>query len=181
MGVDAHNLVPDGHQALTKRFNKSEERPDLLAALQPLHRPLFDTPLSTSAATAVIDGATGEQITFSSLAASAATIAGQIEALVPNQYQPVPILLHKGAEQVVGVMATLLSGRAYVPLSTSWPEERLLQIIGIVDARVILTTKSAGKPYEEGEGLVWQRVKRIDVDLGLGKAGGEQANGGGLR
>jgi len=171
MGIDAHNLVPEAHVALTQKFNANEVRPDLLAALQPLHRPLFDTALSNSTATAVVDGATGAEVSFSSLAKSAIEYAEQLEALIPNKKQPVPILLHKGAEQVVAVMAALVSGRAYVPLSTSWPEERILQIVDIVDAKVILTTKEAAEPYENGE--VWQRIQRIDLDMGLGRTAAE--------
>ena len=95
MGTDAHNLVPEAHIALTRKFNANESRPDLLAALQPLHRPLFDTALSNSTATAVVDGATGTEVIFSSLARSAIKYAEQLEALVPNEKQPVPILVHK--------------------------------------------------------------------------------------
>lgn len=95
MGIDAHNLVPEAHVALTQKFNANEVRPDLLAALQPLHRPLFDTALSNSTATAVVDGATGAEVSFSSLAKSAIEYAERLEALIPNKKQPVPILLHK--------------------------------------------------------------------------------------
>lgn len=47
----------------------------------------------------------------------------------------VPIVMPKGPEQVVAVLAVLLAGGAYLPLQGDWPKERLSWIIAHSDAR----------------------------------------------
>ena len=85
---------------------------------------------------AVDDGAT--RLTYAELIARARSIGDLIAPLEG----PIGILLPVSTEYIVAIVATLLAGKAYVPMDESFPEKRNLRIVGhsgmtavIVDAR----------------------------------------------
>lgn len=71
----------------------------------------------------------------------------------------VGIGLERSLEMVVAALATLKAGGAYVPLDPSYPEDRLLFMLGDSGARVLLTHGALGERLAAGS---W---KTIDVDL----------------
>ena len=66
----------------------------------------------------------------------------------PNLLQcsphPRPLRLHRSHEQVVGIVATLESGGAYLPLDATWPLERRTFIVN--ELRRLLTGVPTGEP-----------------------------------
>lgn len=63
-----------------------------------------------------------------------------VRSLGGNTYaEPVGVLLPKGWEQVVAVLAAHVAGRAYVPMSVHWPAERLRAIADAVGMRACFT------------------------------------------
>ncbi|EPS44867.1 hypothetical protein H072_1138 [Dactylellina haptotyla CBS 200.50] len=57
----------------------------------------------------------------------------------------VPILFEKSAWVVVAIMGVLKAGAAFVPLDINHPRQRLEEIIGQVDAKVVLATPTTEK------------------------------------
>ena len=55
----------------------------------------------------------------------------------PNQL--VAVVMDKGWEQIVAVMAILLSGAAYLPIDTRWPQRRREEVLTRAEVRVALT------------------------------------------
>jgi amino acid adenylation domain-containing protein len=85
---------------------------------------------------ALVDGTF--QMTFGELRQAALALANQIETLSPQEDKPVAILLHKGWPQVVACLATLMSGRAYLPIDTGSPRRRQIQILQGANAALII-------------------------------------------
>jgi amino acid adenylation domain-containing protein len=71
----------------------------------------------------------------------------------------VPVVMAKGWEQVVAVLAVLRSGAAYCPLDVALPNKRLAELIVDCDATVVLT-QSHSRPV-----LDLSRWPALDVDL----------------
>ncbi|HEX7180737.1 MAG TPA: AMP-binding protein [Thermoanaerobaculia bacterium] len=69
----------------------------------------------------------------------ALALAGRLQRLGLRPGEPVALVLERGPEQAVGILAALLSGAVCVPLDPSLPEERLKRRIEICGARVTLT------------------------------------------
>lgn len=91
----------------------------------------------------------------------ALAVAGRLQRLGVRPGEPVALVLERGPEQTVGILAALLSGAVCVPLDPSLPEERLKRRIEICGARVTLTrsdvtdwaTAEAEAPGEETAAL----------------------------
>ena len=58
--------------------------------------------------------------------------------------QPVAILLPKGVDQIIAVLAVLRAGGCYVPLDIHWPEHRIQQVLEQLDSPYLLTHSSLG-------------------------------------
>ncbi|WP_446038208.1 amino acid adenylation domain-containing protein [Streptomyces sp. SID1121] len=66
----------------------------------------------------------------------------------------VPVLLPRGAELVVALLAVLKAGAAYAPLDPEWPARRLREAMADLAAPLVVARSAAGTP--EGHGLpVW--------------------------
>ncbi|MGG4446589.1 amino acid adenylation domain-containing protein [Brevibacillus porteri] len=65
------------------------------------------------------------------------------------------ILMEKGWEQIVGMIATLACGAAYIPLQANWPQKRLTHVLKESAAPVILTQSwliSSGSSFVDSSG-----------------------------
>ena len=102
----------------------------------------------------------GERMTYRELDARADRLARHLAALNVGPEVRVGLLLERGPEQVVAVLAVLKAGGCCVPVDTSYPPERIALMLEDSEARVLLTrsTLPAGLP---ADGL---RVVRLDRD-----------------
>ncbi len=79
-----------------------------------------------------------EEVTYSELWSSAADTA---ELLKKQGEAPVIIYGNGGADPVIAMIACLLAGRAYVPVSAGTPEIRLKKIIDAASCSLVLKTE----------------------------------------
>jgi amino acid adenylation domain-containing protein len=65
----------------------------------------------------------------------------------------VGLLMERGTEAVISLLAILKAGGAYVPLDPEYPRERLRFMLEDSDVRVVLTNAGLGSLLGEGEGI----------------------------
>ena len=81
-----------------------------------------------------------ESYSYSELNSSANAIASHLKQHGVTKNKLVPIVIHRSFEMVAGIIGTLKSGGAYVPVDISWPVKRIQTILQDCSAHVILTT-----------------------------------------
>ncbi|CAG8957989.1 hypothetical protein HYFRA_00000332 [Hymenoscyphus fraxineus] len=98
-------------------------------------------------------------LTYAELSALATSLAVDlVEAGVgPEIY--VPISFEKGVWSVVGIMAILMAGGAFVPLDASHPKTRLQHIINGVSAKLVLCSPQ----YQNNFAGIVERVLPVDA------------------
>lgn len=137
-GVPSRLLPPD---QLARQASLNQTRRELpalgnvlgdLLPLQAAHRP---------DQLAVIAGE--REISYRDLLAEVAGLAAALRAAGSRRGRPVAVMVEKGLDQLMAVLAVVETGCAYLPLDVSWPSERLRQLIedsgielAIVSARV---------------------------------------------
>ncbi|HEU4328800.1 MAG TPA: amino acid adenylation domain-containing protein, partial [Roseiflexaceae bacterium] len=115
--------------------------PDL-AAHQLVERQAARTP----EAVAVVSGA--GQLTYAELDTRANRLAHHLLAAGVRPDTPVGICMERSPELVVGILAILKAGAAYVPLDPAYPPERLALMLGDARADVLLTRPGAWAPAD---------------------------------
>ncbi|MGW6912669.1 amino acid adenylation domain-containing protein [Kitasatospora sp. NPDC054939] len=100
----------------------------------------------TPGATALVSG--GRTLTFAELDGLADRLARRLRRGGVGPETRVALLLPRGVELVVAVLAVLKAGGAYVPLDTGDPAERIAYMLGDADVRIVLTDRghAAGLP-----------------------------------
>jgi natural product biosynthesis luciferase-like monooxygenase protein/amino acid adenylation domain-containing protein len=83
-----------------------------------------------------------ERLTYRELEAGAERLADRLERLGVGPDRIAGICLERSLEMVVGMLAVLKAGGAYLPLDPSYPEERLLWMLGDSGASVLLTSSA---------------------------------------
>ncbi|MDX7991891.1 non-ribosomal peptide synthetase/type I polyketide synthase [Xenorhabdus littoralis] len=87
--------------------------------------------------TAVVDAS--RQIDYQTLWSQSQTLASHLRAQ-ENQTSPlIGVVMEKGWEQVVAVIAVLLAGRAYLPIDASYPQQRIHQLLASGEVDTVLT------------------------------------------
>ncbi|MBB6347807.1 pyochelin synthetase [Nonomuraea muscovyensis] len=87
--------------------------------------------------TAVISG--DDVLTYADLAARSATVAARLAELGLAAGDRVAVVMDKGWEQVVAVIAVLRAGGVYLPIDTNQPQARRERILADADVRLTLT------------------------------------------
>jgi amino acid adenylation domain-containing protein len=95
------------------------------------------------AETAVVCG--GEGMTYEQLDTAANRLARLLIARGAGPERTVALALPRSPDLVVAILAVLKAGAAYLPLDTSYPEERLAYLLDDVAPVLVLTTSTAGK------------------------------------
>ncbi len=135
--------LPQGHLGLLA----PGELPRHAELPPPPDRTLIDLWSAQVAATPDADAVRdrGTHLTYGELDARADQLAARLAALGAGPERVVGIALPRTAELIVGVLAVLKSGAAYLPLDPAYPAARLAYILA--DARpvvVLATTETAG-------------------------------------
>jgi amino acid adenylation domain-containing protein/non-ribosomal peptide synthase protein (TIGR01720 family) len=91
-------------------------------------------------------------VTYAELAGRASALARRLSALAPGHGQRIAVVMEKGWEQVVAVLAVLEAGAAYLPVEAALPAARRRELLAQAGAAVVLTqeklTDLAGWPDE---------------------------------
>ncbi len=93
----------------------------------------------TPEAIAVVAG--DRSLAFAELNAAANRLAHHLRALGVRPDDRVGICIERGWQMVVGLLAILKSGGAYVPMDPSYPPDRLVHMLGDSAPRVLLTER----------------------------------------
>lgn len=100
-------------------------------------------------------------LTYEDLYQRANYLGYQLRQLGVNPNQLVAVVMEKGWEQVVGVLAILMAGSAYVPIDPTLPQERRWQLLEQSEVKVVLTQSWLD------DTIAWpEAVQRICVDTG---------------
>ncbi|MBC8943854.1 non-ribosomal peptide synthetase/type I polyketide synthase [Xenorhabdus indica] len=79
------------------------------------------------------------QLDYRTLWSQSLTLAVHLQAQ-ENQTSPlVSVVMEKGREQVIAVIAILLAGRAYLPIDASYPQQRIHQLLALGEVDTVLT------------------------------------------
>ncbi|MFD4593897.1 AMP-binding protein [Streptomyces rubiginosohelvolus] len=127
----------------------SQEAPQE-APHETLHGAVARWAARTPAATAVVHGA--RRLSYAELDRAADARAGSLARRGVVAGDLVPVLLPRGTELIVSVLAVLKLGAAYALLDPAWPDGRIREVTDRLGARLIVT----GDPGCERSGLpVW--------------------------
>jgi amino acid adenylation domain-containing protein len=105
----------------------------------------------------------GEEITYGELDRRANRLAHRLRALGVRAEDRVGLAVERSLDMVVGVLAILKAGAAYVPLDLSYPEERLAFMLEDARASVLVSQQrcaahlpASGTPvvYLDGDGVI---------------------------
>jgi amino acid adenylation domain-containing protein/FkbM family methyltransferase len=100
-----------------------------------------------------------DRLTFSELNARANRLAHFLRRSGVGPESLVGVLMPRSVEMMVGVLAVLKAGGAYLPLDPAYPSERLRYMVEDAGARVVLTRAGMEEKLEGLDG-----VEMVDVD-----------------
>ncbi len=96
----------------------------------------------------------GERLTYRQLNRRANRVAHRLLELGVSAEIPVCMLLERSLDCIVSLLAILKAGGIFVPLDPSSPAERIRQIVGQVEARVVITDRQFASRIHLPHGLV---------------------------
>lgn len=105
----------------------------------------------------------GEALTYRELDKRANYLAGQLRAMGADRDRIIGICIPRQSEMIVGMLAILKSGSAYLPLDPKYPEERLAFMLEDSKTSIVITTSNLEGliTTEDQQTLV---IDRIDFD-----------------
>src|SRR5215510_14803452 len=91
-------------------------------------------------------------VSFSLLDAWSDALAADLLDRLGAGSEPVPFLLPQGPLAIATTLAILKTGKFYVPIDPSWGPQRARELVGALNARVVLTD-TVSRPSFEGNGV----------------------------
>ena len=101
-------------------------------------------------------------LTYGELCTRSDALAAWIENHLGENRGPVVVLGHKEPEMLIAFLAVVKSGRAYVPIDTALPEQRIEKIIHTADATLTLTPVRVAELATENPAASLRRVDGTD-------------------
>ncbi|GAA1499945.1 hypothetical protein GCM10009827_004260 [Dactylosporangium maewongense] len=111
----------------------------------------------TPEALALVAG--GTRLSYAELGARVFQLARSLRRRGLADEEVVGIAVPRSAEMVVGVLAAMVAGGAFVPVDPSWPAERRRQVLADAGARIVLDTAA----FEAG--FADESPEPLDLDL----------------
>jgi len=90
----------------------------------------------------------GSQLTYQELDAAAAAVASRLRDLGVGASSFIGLYMERSIELVVGVLAALKSGGAFVPLDPANPKERLQRFVDAIRPAALLTSSALSKDLQ---------------------------------
>ncbi|MDJ0836972.1 MAG: amino acid adenylation domain-containing protein [Acidobacteriota bacterium] len=85
----------------------------------------------------------GDTLTYAELNRAANRLAHRLTALGVRPDEPVGLCMERSLELLVGLLAILKAGAAYLPLDPAYPEDRLGYMVEDAGIRLLLTTEAS--------------------------------------
>ncbi|HZF14277.1 MAG TPA: non-ribosomal peptide synthase/polyketide synthase [Thermoanaerobaculia bacterium] len=123
---------PERAQALWEWNDTARPWPDLL-----VHETFAEQARRQPGALAVVAGAA--RLTYGELEEQASRLAARLRSLGVGPEVPVAVCAERSAERVVGVVAVLKAGGAFVSLDPTYPRELLASVLAEIQAPVVLS------------------------------------------
>jgi amino acid adenylation domain-containing protein len=142
IGADERRMVLEEWNRTGRPFPRGVAIPALFAA-RVAERP--DAP-------ALVWG--GTRLSYAELDARANRLAHHLAGLGVGPESRVGVLLERGVELIVSLLAVLKAGGCYVPLDPAYPPERLALMLADAGVRVLLTRGPASSPHAPGVAVV---------------------------
>ena len=101
----------------------------------------------------VTDGPAEHSLSFAELDRRAAVVAEQLRTFGVGPESVVAVALERSAELIIGLVAVLKAGAAYLPLDLSYPEARLAFMLADSDAVALLVAESVPEGLEVPDGI----------------------------
>jgi amino acid adenylation domain-containing protein/non-ribosomal peptide synthase protein (TIGR01720 family) len=154
------DLLPCGHARRVAEANAS-------AWAQPielLHERVADQVAERPSAAAVIAG--GRVLSYAELDVAANRLARLLRRHGAGPGQLVGVVMDKGWEQIVAVLAVLRAGAAYLPVDASLPQARVRHLLDRAEVRLALTQSAVAEhlDWPAGIGRFSVDVERPDDD-----------------
>ncbi|HJT75805.1 MAG TPA: D-alanine--poly(phosphoribitol) ligase subunit DltA [Gemmataceae bacterium] len=89
------------------------------------------------------------RLTYGELTRRADAVAAHLARALPEDRAPVAVLGHKEPEVLIAFLGALRAGRAYVPIDTVTPAQRVGRVVTAAAAPVMLTPESVAAITEE--------------------------------
>jgi amino acid adenylation domain-containing protein len=124
---------------------------------------------------AVSDGA--DELTYRELDGRSAALARLLRRRGVGPEVPVGLLVERGPDLVVAILAVLRAGGAYVPLDPEWPAERLAQVAADSGFRLLLADRRTASPAAEVAAGAGVEVVAVDDDPPAAELAAEAADG----
>jgi D-alanine--poly(phosphoribitol) ligase subunit 1 len=102
-------------------------------------------------------------LTFRELRERSDALAAWLETELGDNRGPIAVIGHKEPEMLIAFLAAVKSGRAYVPIDTSIPAQRIDRIAETADAAVVLTPARIAALAEERASTKVRRVEGSDA------------------
>ncbi|MEW5931700.1 MAG: amino acid adenylation domain-containing protein, partial [Gemmatimonadota bacterium] len=106
----------------------------------PVHEQVLARALESPDVIAVVSG--GARLTYGELARRSADVASDLAARGVGPETRVALLAERSPELIVGMLAILRAGAAYLPIDPSTPDERIARILADAEVRLVLTQAS---------------------------------------
>ena len=105
-------------------------------------------------------------VTYRELNNRANQLARYLRMTGVKQHSFVPLCIERSTEMIIGLLAILKTGAAYVPIDPEYPEERIRYILSELDAKVILSSRasSAKLSFQDDAEIVELDVPDAMVD-----------------
>ncbi|MES2255010.1 MAG: amino acid adenylation domain-containing protein [Pseudomonadota bacterium] len=106
----------------------------------------------------------GRTINYARLYADAAALADTILATTKSS-EPVGILAQRSYPAYVGVLASLLSGRPYVPINMKFPFDRQVSIASIAGCRLIVSDEASKQRCTELIQALGSTIREVSIAM----------------
>ncbi|MEL7072396.1 MAG: AMP-binding protein, partial [Cyanobacteria bacterium J06581_3] len=103
-----------------------------------------------------------QSLTYQALNGQANQLAHTLQSSGIGPEQRVAVYIERSLEMVIALLAIVKTGAAYVPLDTSYPEERLLYMLGDADVSAVI----AGSPRPQSWGSEARSTETPWIEIG---------------
>ncbi|KAB7764409.1 non-ribosomal peptide synthetase, partial [Xanthomonas maliensis] len=163
VGITHLSILPGDERKQVQQFAVTETT--ALAAAACIHHLFEDQVRRTPDAIALVEGQVA--LGYAELDAHANRLAHRLRSLGVGLESRVALCLPRGIAQVIGLMAALKAGAAYVPLDPELPGERLAFLLEDSQPRVLLACSDMVSQLRNMKGLSEVAIVDLDAELAL--------------